>query len=108
LVGGSDPPAATILTRGQGARARRGSDLRANSPNILAMTAEPKPFRIVYARPPSKRSPPAVPTVLTGARTITATKPGKQHQAHVDSTDDPEADARVKAFFARMIRPWDE
>jgi hypothetical protein len=89
---------------GRGVRAATVA-LRANSPNIPAMTTEPKPFHIVYARPPHKRSPPSVPTALTGVRTITATKPGKQRQAHVDSPDDREADARVKAFFARMIPP---
>jgi hypothetical protein len=64
-----------------------------------------KPTRIVYARSPRKRAAPAIPTVLTGPRTVNATTPGKQRQTAMDVSDDPEADARVKAFFAQMIRP---
>ena len=64
-----------------------------------------KPLRIVYAKPPRKRPAPAVAAVQTGARTVTAAKPGKQRQPPVDAPDDAEANARVKAFFARMIRP---
>jgi hypothetical protein len=66
---------------------------------------DPKPFVIVHARPPRKRPAPAVAAVLTGFCIVTTTMPGKPRQPPVDSPDDPEADARVKAFFAKMIRP---
>jgi hypothetical protein len=69
---------------------------------------DPKPTRIVYARPPRKRPAPAVRAVLTGSCIVTTTTPGEQRQTTVDSPDDPKADARVKAFFARMIRPRGE
>jgi hypothetical protein len=35
---------------------------------------------------------------------ITAKKPGRRRRSE-DAEIDPEAEARVKAFFARMIRP---
>jgi hypothetical protein len=51
-------------------------------------------------RPKRKRPtkpPPEIPTPI-----VHAPKPGKRRRPELP--DDPEADARVAAFFARMIR----
>ena len=62
---------------------------------------------IVTYRPGPKRKRPAkaIPAGISGPRIVSAQKPGKGRKAPAEVVDDPEADARVAAFFARMIRP---
>jgi hypothetical protein len=64
---------------------------------------------IVTARPP-KRTPPKKPTKPPiAARISAASVPGKRRYKPVaDAADDPEAEARVQAFLARMIRPRED
>ena len=56
-------------------------------------------------RPKRKRPPKAAPAAITGPRIISAKTPGKVVRPRPEAVDDPEAEARVAAFFARMIRP---
>jgi hypothetical protein len=52
--------------------------------------------------PPRRKlkTAPAVPAIVTTAKRRT-----HKEKPLPDLPDDPEADARVKAFFARMVRP---
>ena len=60
---------------------------------------------IVFAKPP-KRSKPARPaTVAKPLATVVVAKKAKRWQMPVrPMVDDPEADARVKAFIRRVLR----
>lgn len=61
---------------------------------------------IVTARPPRPRRPAsAKPAHAMAAVIATTRKPGRRLPAPL--AEDPEADARVRAFFARMIRAPD-
>jgi hypothetical protein len=67
--------------------------------NKFAPRSHPMTIITHRHRPKRKRPkpPPEIPTPI-----VHAPKPGKRRA--VDLPDDPEADARVAAFFARMIR----
>lgn len=56
-------------------------------------------------RPKAPRKP--LPAKITGAAIVSARKPGKGRKAPVEQANDPEADARVAAFFARNIKPYE-
>jgi hypothetical protein len=62
---------------------------------------------IVTARPPQRRPKRAQSvTIAPIGKVVQAKHPGKRrHDKPGDLPPDPEADARVAAFFARMIRP---
>jgi hypothetical protein len=56
-------------------------------------------------RPKPKRPKKAVTAVNDGNCIVRARKPGKGRKARSDPGDDPVAEARVAAFFGRMIQP---
>jgi hypothetical protein len=56
-------------------------------------------------RPKPKRSAKAVAAAATGPSVVSAKKPAKWLRTLSEAKDDPEADARVAAFFDRMIKP---
>jgi hypothetical protein len=58
---------------------------------------------VTYRPKPRKRPVKAPTTVITGPRIVSA-KLSKRSRTPTERTPDPEADARVAAFFARMIR----
>jgi hypothetical protein len=61
---------------------------------------------IVTYRPKPKRPAKAVAAAaITGPRIISAKKPAKWRRILSETKDDPGADARVAAFFDRMIKP---
>ena len=64
---------------------------------------------IVTAKPPRRNPSRKAPqTVAPVAAIVTRSKPGKRAATPAPALpDDPEADARVKAFLARMIVPRD-
>jgi hypothetical protein len=58
---------------------------------------------VTYQRQPKrKRLTKAVPVAITGTRIISAKGPGKLTRPCTEIPIDPEADARVRAFFLRM------
>ena len=80
--------------------------------DTLRPMPDKKPI-IVHARrpkpaPPKKRKAAAlaVPAIVTTTSRKRAKLRRPERETKPD--DDPEADARVKAFFARMIRPRDD
>jgi hypothetical protein len=58
------------------------------------------PMTITYARPPKRKRPPKPPQPALAAAIVTTRKRGPK-----PVPDDPEADARVRAWFARNVRP---
>ena len=63
-----------------------------------------RPTNIVTAKPPPRTRPaPAAPVAIVVPRIVEARKPGKTLRTPADVLDDPEGDARVKAFFRRMM-----
>ena len=63
------------------------------------------PSRIVtYRMKKRARQPKAQPAAITGSAIITTTKRDVRRPAR-EPEDDAEADARVRAFFARVMRP---
>ncbi len=63
------------------------------------------PSRIVtYVHRPKRPRPKAQPAAITGRAIVTAKKASRRRPAE-DEEIDPEAEARVKAFFARVMRP---
>ncbi len=56
-------------------------------------------------RPKRKPKAKAVATAITGLRIVSTRKPGKGAKLAKELPDDPEADARIAEFFARVIRP---
>jgi hypothetical protein len=61
---------------------------------------------IVTARPPRKRpAKPAQAAEIKVPRIVQTTPRGRAWRVPADLPPDPEADAQVAAFFARMIRP---
>jgi hypothetical protein len=66
--------------------------------------------RIVVARPPARSRPKKVQSAaaaVTRPTIVLAQKPSLKRYTLPEAAEDPEADARVKAFFARMVRPRD-
>ena len=55
------------------------------------------------ARPPRRQRPPKAPQPALTAAIVTTRKRGSKLPAELP--EDPEADARVAAFFARTLRP---
>ncbi len=65
------------------------------------------PSRIVFARPPRRRkfpAPAASAEPRKPARIVTAYKPSRA-RARIPEPDDAVADAAVREFLARMVRP---
>lgn len=61
---------------------------------------------IVTARPPRRRPPkPAQPAEITAPRIVQQTPKGRAWRLR-ELEPDAKADARVAAFFDRMIKPW--
>ena len=59
---------------------------------------------IVTAKPPKQHPrPKSQPAALIGPAIVTTRKQGSKFPAELP--DDPEADERVKAWFARNVRP---
>jgi hypothetical protein len=56
-------------------------------------------------QPKRKRPTKAVPAAITGPRIVSAKAPGKVIRPRKETPIDPEAEARIAEFFARMIRP---
>jgi hypothetical protein len=57
---------------------------------------------------PKRPAKKAMPATIKGSRIVSARKPGKGARTLREPVDDPEADARVKAFFSRVIWPRSE
>lgn len=58
---------------------------------------------IIYGRPPRRQCPPKAPQpALTTAIVTTHTR---RSRPSAELPDDPEAEARVKAWFAKQLRP---
>jgi hypothetical protein len=72
--------------------------------NAPPVADEPKPTPpLANDDAPAKLAPPAAKSAVV---TSTSRKRPKVRRAdRPEPPDDPEADARIKAFFARMIRP---
>jgi hypothetical protein len=65
-----------------------------------------RPIIVTAQKPKYPRRPKPKQTVAIAAVVVQARKPDKRRDVLPDDAPaDPEADARVKAFFARMIRP---
>jgi hypothetical protein len=73
------------------------------------VTAPPKPPSniVTYRHRPARRRRKTVAQAKVEVAIVTAKKPGKRSATETEQPPDPEADARVGAFFARMIRPRD-
>jgi hypothetical protein len=56
-------------------------------------------------RPAHQPRQPVAQAGIVGCTIVAATKRGGRSTALPEPPSDPEADARVQAFFARMIRP---
>jgi hypothetical protein len=59
---------------------------------------------IVHTRPPKHQRRPKAPQPVLTAAIVTTRKRGSKPPT-AELADDPEADARVKAWFARNVRP---
>jgi hypothetical protein len=61
---------------------------------------------VTYRHQPKRKRPAkAAPAAITGPRIVSAKGPGKVIRPRKEMPVDPEAEARVAEFFARMIRP---
>ena len=65
-----------------------------------------KPPIIVYAPKPKPRPAPKPDYVMKAGRIVTAKDPRRlPRQPNVEQVADPKADAMVRKFFARTVRP---